>query len=84
MSATTDAPIVELDSRRRLSLSKVGHPEYTRYFLHEEPDGTIVLTPAVVMTAFEAKVIAHPELARRFEEASVDDDWEELDLEALD
>lgn len=84
LSNSSDAPVVEVDSRRRISLSKIGRPEYTRYFVHEEQDGTIVLTPAVVMTAFEARVLANPELARRFQEASVRDKWEEVDLDALE
>ena len=84
LTTSSDVPVVEVDSRRRISLSKIGRPEYTRYFVHAQPDGTIVLTPAVVMTALEAKVLADSRLARRFQEASVNDEWEDVDLDALD
>ena len=49
--------LIETDSRGRASL---GHPG-KRYILHEEPDGTLILEPAVVMT----------ELERRFMENAV-------------
>ncbi len=77
------APVVEVDSRRRVSLSRTEQP-FDRYFLTEQPDGTIVLTPAVVITAFEAKVLQDPELAKRIHEASPDDDGvTEVDLDGL-
>ena len=50
--------IVELDERRRLSLGKIGH--HSRYLVREESDGTLILAPAVVMTEFEAKMLAAP------------------------
>jgi len=48
--------MVELDERRRLSLGKVGR--HTRYLVREETDGTLIFEPAVVMTEFEASVLA--------------------------
>jgi hypothetical protein len=48
--------IVELDNRRRTSLGKVGR--HSRYLVREEDDGTLVFEPAVVMTEFEANVLA--------------------------
>ncbi len=48
--------MVELDDRRRLSLGKVGR--HTRYLVREETDGTLIFEPAVVMTEFEASVLA--------------------------
>jgi hypothetical protein len=57
--------IVELDSRRRLSLGKIGNPEHTHYYVAVADDGTITLTPAVIMSAQEAKLLAHPELTAR-------------------
>lgn len=50
--------MVELDERRRLSLGKVGR--HTRYLVREETDGTLIFEPAVVMTEFEASVLADP------------------------
>ena len=57
--------LVELDDRRRVSLGKIGRPEHTRYIVEEEPDGTLVLTPAVVMSELEAKLLANGELVER-------------------
>lgn len=43
--------LVELDGRRRLALGKLGKPEHRFYIAEELPDGTIRLTPAVVVPA---------------------------------
>ncbi|MGH9094244.1 MAG: hypothetical protein ACRDXE_03695 [Acidimicrobiales bacterium] len=47
--------IVETDARGRASL---GRPE-RRYLMHEEPDGTLVLEPAVVVTELERRFMAN-------------------------
>jgi hypothetical protein len=57
--------LVELDDRRRVSLGKLGRPEHTRYIVEEEPDGTLVFTPAVVMSELEAKLLANRTLVDR-------------------
>lgn len=57
--------LVELDSRRRITLGRLGKPEHQRYLVHEEPDGTLVFTPAVVMAAYEAALLRHPELVEQ-------------------
>lgn len=59
--------LVELDERRRLSLGKMGKPEHRRYLAAEQPDGTIILTPAVVMTELEARFLANPGLVELIE-----------------
>jgi hypothetical protein len=59
--------LIELDSRRRLALGKLGKPEHTRYLVDEQPDGTLVLTPAVVMRQHEAGLIRNPALVARLE-----------------
>lgn len=46
--------LIELDERKRVSLS-MGRPG--RYLAHLEPDGTIVLVPAVVMSELEAALL---------------------------
>lgn len=43
--------MIELDARRRTSLGKIGRKEHDRYLVDEQPDGTIVLTPAIVVPA---------------------------------
>jgi hypothetical protein len=60
--------LIELDDRRRASLGKLGRPEHRRYLATELPDGTIVLTPAVVMTELEARFLANRALVERIEE----------------
>jgi hypothetical protein len=53
----TESPIVliELDSRRRAALGRLAR--HDRYLVHEEPDGTLVLVPAVVMARQEAELL---------------------------
>ena len=62
-----DRPLLELDERRRASFGRIGRSEHRRYLVDEEPDGTIILRPAVVMTEDEARFLAHPELVARVE-----------------
>jgi hypothetical protein len=62
MSAT----LVELDDRRRISLGKIGR--HSRYLVHEEDDGTIILEPAVVMSEAEARFMANAELVAQIED----------------
>ncbi len=59
--------LIELDSRRRLALGKLGNPEHTRYLVDEQPDGTLVLTPAVVMSQQEVALLRNVELVSRLE-----------------
>jgi hypothetical protein len=64
-----DEVLLELDERRRASFGKLGKPEHRRYLAAEQPDGTIILTPAVVMTELEATFLANRELVERLEES---------------
>ena len=59
--------LVELDSRRRVALGRLGKPEHSRYLVTEEPDGTLVFVPAVVMTAHEAALLRNPQLVEQIE-----------------
>lgn len=65
-AASYNAPeiLVELDPRRRTTL-RLGHHE--RYLAHEEPDGTLVFRPAVIMTADEAALRGNPALVDRMD-----------------
>lgn len=56
--------LVELDSRRRASLARLG-ADHRFYLARREPDGTIVLTPAVVQSELEARLLQNPEAADR-------------------
>jgi hypothetical protein len=64
--------LIELDDRRRASLGRVGRAEHRRYLAHEEPDGTVVLVPAVVMPESVARLLANPELLAQVEPTVVD------------
>ncbi len=57
---TDSAIMVELDEQRRLSLDKVGR--HSRYLVREERDGTLIFEPAIVLTEFEARVLANEEI----------------------
>jgi hypothetical protein len=53
--------IAELDSRNRISLGKV-HNRSERYKIVEEPDGTLILHPADVLTRDEQRFLANPDV----------------------
>lgn len=52
---------LELDDRRRVSLGKIGRREHTRYLVDEEPDGTLIFRPAVVMAEAQARLLERGE-----------------------
>lgn len=67
--ATTDGEaksLVEVDARRRVSLGTLA--QHDRYLADVEEDGTIILTPAVVMSLAEARLHAATETSRRIDE----------------
>ena len=60
--------LLELDTRRRISLGQIA--KHDRYLAVAEADGTIVLTPAVVMTEAEAaRLRTEPETWRGRQES---------------
>ena len=66
---------VSLDQRRRTSLAKFGRKEDLEYLVDEQPDGTLVLTPAVTISATELAILRDPELreslTRPFERSEI-------------
>lgn len=58
--------IIELDTRRRASLGILA--THDRYLVEVEPDGTIVLTPAVVMSSAEAALLERPDILKKIED----------------
>lgn len=66
MEAGVKQSVLEVDSRRRISLGSLA--EHDRYLVDVEEDGTIVLTPAVVMSAAQARLLAAAETSRRIDE----------------
>jgi hypothetical protein len=63
---------LELDSRRRAPLARLARDRDTQFLASVDEDGTIHLTPAVVLPAYEARLRSRPELVGRLE-ASVED-----------
>lgn len=61
---------VVLDERRRTSLAKVGRKGDDRYLVEEFPDGTLVLTPAVTVSAVEFASLVNPDLRAVFDRAA--------------
>lgn len=55
--------LLEVDSLRRVTLGQ--HAKHDRYLITEEPDGTLVLVPAVVMSELEARFLRNPELVEQ-------------------
>jgi len=58
--------LIELDERRRLSLGKIGR--HSRYLVREEPDGTLVFEPAVVLTKAEQRYLENATLVAQTED----------------
>jgi len=61
---------VVLDERRRTSLAKVGRKVDARYLVEEFPDGTLILTPAVTVSAAEFSALADPKLRAAIDRAA--------------
>jgi hypothetical protein len=61
---------VVLDERRRTSLAKVGRKQDGRYLVEEFPDGTLVFTPAVTISAVELAALTNPDLRAAFDRAA--------------
>lgn len=53
--------LIDVDDRGRVSLGRL-RPAPGAYLGVVEPDGTVVLRPATVMTTSQARLLASPEL----------------------
>jgi len=58
--------LIELDERRRASLGKIGR--HSRYLVREEPDGTLIFEPAVVLTEAEQRYLNNGALVAQIED----------------
>jgi hypothetical protein len=58
-----------LDARRRTSLAKVGRKTDYRYIVDEREDGTLVLTPAALISQHELNLLRNPNFLRALEQA---------------
>jgi len=64
--------LIKVDSRRRLALGRLGKAEHDQYLVTEELDGTLIFSPAVVMTQHEAALLRHPELVSQIKRSQAD------------
>jgi hypothetical protein len=51
--AVQEMVVIEVDSRGRVSLGRLRQDDIQRYLGHVEPDGTVILQPAVALPASE-------------------------------
>lgn len=63
---TSQTPMIDVDGRNRVTLPGKAH---RRYLLHEQPDGTLILEPAIVMSEREARYLGNPDLQARIQYA---------------
>ena len=73
MTSMTNTTLVEVDSRRRVALARIGRKGDTRYLVEEHEDGTLVFTPAAVMPQAFADLRANPELMAQVERGEAAD-----------
>lgn len=52
--------LLSLDDRRRAAFGRIGRKQDHLYEVTEAPDGTLTLTPVVVMTAAERDLLTGP------------------------
>lgn len=60
--------VIEVDSRKRVSLGQTGELA-ERYLVEVGPAGVITLTPAVVLSEEELRLLQHPEIIEAIEES---------------
>ena len=61
-----------LDDRRRANLAKIGRRTDRRYLVDEFDDGTVVLRPAVTISAAELVALGNPAIVEAIETAKKD------------
>jgi hypothetical protein len=66
-------PELVVDERGRTSLTRVRSHDYDRYLVEEFPDGTLVLTPAVTISAVELAALRDPVVRAAIAEAKSGD-----------
>ncbi|MHB2022641.1 MAG: hypothetical protein ACYCO3_04820 [Mycobacteriales bacterium] len=67
----TETVLVDVDARGRVSLGRL-HPKPGPYLGQVEPDGTVVLRPAAVMTQAQAALLANPKLMAAIDRFAAD------------
>jgi hypothetical protein len=64
---------ISLDERGRTSLAKVRSHDFNRYTVEEYPDGTLVLTPAVTVSALELAALRDEKVRAAIKQAKIGD-----------
>ena len=62
-----------VDERGRTSLARVRSHDYDKYIAEEFEDGTLVLTPAVTISAVELAALRNPDVRAAIAEAKAGD-----------
>lgn len=62
-----------VDDRGRTSLARVRSHNFERYLVEEFPDGTLVLTPAITVSAVELAALRDPTVRAAIAEAKTGD-----------
>jgi hypothetical protein len=65
----SESVVISVQGRGRVNLGKLA--EHERYLGHTEPDGTIILEPAEVMSLTEKKLLADSALIASIAESRV-------------
>ncbi|AJW79003.1 hypothetical protein [Clavibacter michiganensis] len=60
MTSTIAPTFVQIDARKRASLGSMA--KFDQYLVREEPNGTIIFEPAIIMTPAEREFVNDPEL----------------------
>lgn len=60
--------LVETDDRGRVSLARLGAEPRSRYLARTDPDGTVTLSPAVVISELEHRLLSNPALVEQIED----------------
>ena len=60
--------VAEADDRGRVSLGRAGVQPNQRHVAHVEPDGTVILTPAAVVTSYEVRFLQNTGLVEQIED----------------
>jgi hypothetical protein len=67
--------LVEVDTRKRVSLGAVAREPGTQYMAEVDDDGVITLTPAVIMSEIEVRMLHRPDILTALDKAVTDDVW---------
>lgn len=60
---------IVLDKRRRTSLARIGRRSDERYLVEEKEDGTLIMTPAVLVSQHELDLLRNPRFVKAVEQA---------------